>query len=564
VPSDALVVGAGPAGLVAANLLARYGADVRVIDQDPGPTSQSRATIVHIRTLELLARLGLSGAALARGVRLTGVRLLTAGRHVADIPLAPDRGLEATPFPYALALEQGVTQRLLLESLAAHGRKVEWGTSLVRLTQTDDEAEAVVRAPDGGEETITASWVVGADGARSTVRRALGIGFAGGTYEQTAFLADVAMRAPPDPGFMRLNLVRGGFVGVLPLGGGERHRLFGALTAELAAKLGVGVDTTVGLEDLQAWFDRSFFLDTELTQVHWTALYRTHRRMADRFRLGRCFLIGDAAHIHSPAGGQGLNLGMGDGYNLGWKLGAVVRGEARTELLDSYEAERAASARAVVNGSDRGFEAEASPNRLMQQFRLHVLPVLLRLLSRTGVTRTLLSKLFSQTWIAYRRSPAVAGADQRRRRPHGGPRPGDRAPHGWLELPAAGRTSLYDLLGGIDHHVLLFEGSPEPGGGSPAGEAERGAVDRADQPHGALDRVARVLVDLLARYRMDMRVLWVPRGERALHERYRARGPRVVLIRPDGHIGWQGPADRVQELGAYLDRWYLAGGGPSA
>ncbi|MEV0382685.1 FAD-dependent monooxygenase [Nonomuraea sp. NPDC050643] len=528
--TQVLVVGAGPAGLVLAALLADHGVDLVIVDAKPGPVAESRAAILHVRTLELLDRLGLARKAVAQGVPMTGVELFERGRRVGSLPLAgPAAG---TPFPYALGLEQDRTERLLVDWLAERGHTVEWNTELLALADGPDEAEAVIRRPNGVQETVSARWVVGADGARSAVRHGLGVGFTGRAYDQTGLLADVDIHFPagsgPRAGALRLNLTRDGFVGMFRLTGG-RYRLFGAVPPGFtppSAREEVSHEPYAGVPvaRIQEWFDTYFRVDARLTAATWTALFRIHSRIAERFRAGNVFLVGDAAHIHSPAGGQGMNLAIGDAFNLGWKLALVANEQAHGRLLDSYEAERRPVAEAMLRGTDRAFALETLRHPIARWARSHIAGRLLGPLTRLPVVRAGVFRLFSQTWIGYRHSPAVATGSG----DHGGPRPGDRAPYGHLETKAC---DLFDLIGGTRHHVLLFE---------------------SDATH------RRQVQDLLRRYAMDVRVHALPAAEKTLHARYAVRGPRLFLIRPDGHLAYTGSPDEIPRFTAYLDRLHTA------
>ncbi|MGH3148596.1 MAG: FAD-dependent monooxygenase, partial [Rubrobacter sp.] len=419
--TDVLIVGAGPTGLTMANLLARHGVDFRIVDKKAGPTDESRALVMHAKSLELLDKLGLADRAVEDGQKMEAVELLIRGRRAAEVSFFGDRSEDSTPFPFALVYEQSTSERLLIEGLERLGAGVDWNTELRELTQTDSGTRAVIRRRDGGEEVVEARWVVGADGAGSRVRHALGLGFEGDTYEQTFFLADVEMEWALGRDKVHLDFVGEGFYGFFPMHGGRRFRVIGSLPSRLAGR------EELTLEDIRGVIDADSGLDVELQEARWISVYSIHRRMTERFRVGRVFLVGDAAHVHSPAGGQGMNTGIGDAYNLGWKLAMVAKGEARSGLLDSYEPERIPFARAILNGSDRGFALQSTTNPLWRRLRLVLIPSLFRILSLPGLNRTVFW-LVSQLWTRYRESPAVGGVV------NGGKlRPGDRAPYGRFE-----------------------------------------------------------------------------------------------------------------------------------
>jgi 2-polyprenyl-6-methoxyphenol hydroxylase-like FAD-dependent oxidoreductase len=539
VRTDVLIIGAGPAGLTLAALLAEHGVDFQILDGKSGPVDQSRAALMHVRTLELLDRLGLADAAVARGVKTTTVEIYEQGKRAASFPLAGNGAQAATPYPFALGLPQHETEQLLIDHLAGHGRAVTWRTTLIGLTVTPTQSTAAVRRSDGTNDTISARWVVGADGARSPVRHALGIDFSGGTYSQTGLLADVELELPAEDYLptdtLRLNLTSGGFVGIFGLGKG-RHRLFGAVPPGFTApsndsEISHEAYADVASADIQQWLDDYFAVDARIRSTRWTALFRIHSRIADHFRSGRAFLVGDSAHIHSPAGGQGMNLAIGDAFNLGWKLALVANGEAHEQLLDSYEAERYPVAKTVLRGSDRGFALETASHPVARWARVNIATRLIGPLTRLSAVRSAIFALFSQTWIGYPRSPAVAHEHIRR----GGPRPGERAPFDHFKATHQG-ASVFDVCGGVRHHLLLFEG-PTP------------------DPHSSSRR--HLLESLLAQYAVEITIHDVPAAEPTLHARYGARAPRVWLIRPDGHLAYSGAPGDIDGLRAYLDRIYV-------
>lgn len=520
--TDVLIVGAGPTGLTAANVLARSGVSFRILDKKAGPAEESRALVVHAKTLELLDKLGLADEAVAGGRRMGAAELLKEGKSAARLSFFDDGAGERTPFPFALIYEQDRSERLLIRGLEGSGSGVEWGVGLLSAAQTPDGISATVRHPGGEEETIEAGWLVGADGASSPIRRSLGLGFEGDTYEESLFLADVEMESGLDPRQAYIDLTREGFYAFFPMPGDKRFRLIGSVPEELEGK------EQITAEEVQEVFDKYSGVRTKITQARWTSVYRIHRRMAERFRSGRVFLVGDAAHVHSPAGGQGMNTGIGDAYNIAWKLALVAKGDAREALLDSYEAERMPFARSILNGSDRGFSLQVATGPLVQRLKLLLVPSLFRLVSLTPPLRRGAFWFISQLWTRYRESPAVAEGGAAKK----GPRAGDRAPYGLFEAGPDAGGSLFELLEGTGHHLLLFEGR---------------------RPDPRLEAAREEIEKLLDRCAAPVGVHQIPAQNRRLHERYGAKTSSLFLIRPDGHIAYRGKATDVAGLEAYLD-----------
>lgn len=507
--TDILVIGAGPSGLIAALQLARYGVQVRVVDGKAGPVEQARATIVHARTLEYLDRLGLADQAMEQGVPITGVEVRERTR-TAVLPLA-DPGLEGqTRFPCVLSLKQSRTEQILVAALAELGVAVEWNCPVEQVRNEDRNVTVTVRRT-GKLHAIDARRVVAADGARSTVRRCLGIAFDGATYPHTGLLADVTLDVDLPPNRLRLNLTRGGFVGILPTGGGS-YRLFGAVPPDIsqpAAQQEVSHDSYAELSPttLQHWFDEFFQAEGELHEVEWASLFRFHSRIAARFNSGNVFLVGDAAHIHNPAGGQGLNLAVGDAMNLAWKLALVSHGEAKENLLRTYEPERRPAVQTIMKNTDRGFKLETVSTPVAMWMRMHIATRMISTLTRLPPVRRILFRMLSQTWIAYPRSAAVAGVPAA-----GGLAPGDRAPYAPLASAPGGILGITHRTG---YQLLLFEGFT------------------SNRPLGNLDAIS---TDLANRYLSPVEIHIIPRHEKVAHEVYCAHHPRFVLIRPDGHI----------------------------
>src|SRR6266480_1477190 len=499
--TDVLVVGAGPTGLMLANQLVRRGVRVRIIDRHAGPARESRALGVQARTLEIYAHLGLADQAVALGKRADGAALWAQGRRAARIPLG-DIGRDLSPYPFLLVLGQDDNERLLGDALRTQGTAVEWKTELVGLAQHTDHVTARLKHPDGTHGDVTVPWLAGCDGARSSVRELSGIAFEGAPYQHVFFVADVQMTGSMVPDVLNVYLWR--IVGILP----PHLRGRDDLTFE---------DTIPSLRH-EAGAELSF------QSCNWYSTYRIHHRRAARFHDRRCFLLGDAAHIHSPVGGQGMNTGLQDAYNLAWKLALVVSGRAGAALVHSYEDERLPVANHLLKRTDRLFSLVVSDSWLAGLVRTRVMPKIMGLALRTAAVQRIVFRTISQTGIRYRTSPlseALAGL------PEDGPRAGDRFP--WLRLKFRASGPTEDLFGKVDdtRFNLLVFGQAAPRGGI----AELGDQLRIHEPPSD------------------------PANDRELA---RAHIPRVsfYLLRPDGHIGLAGtrlePAPAVRYVSERL------------
>ena len=390
--TEALVVGAGPTGLVLALWLTRLGVRVRIIDKTAGPGTTSRALAVHARTLEFHRQLGLADEAIERGLKLAAANVWVGGRKVARAAFG-EIGTGLSPFPYVLIFPQDEHELLLIEHLARAGVSVERRTELLGFADEGGRVLARLRRPDGAEETCATAFLAGCDGARSTVRAGLGAGFPGGTYGQNFYVAEAAGSVVN--GELNVALDDADFLAVFPLKGDGRARFVGTVRPDAGAPGAVPTWEGVSPRIL----DR---LRVRVSGVNWFSTYRVHHRVAGRFRAGRVFLLGDAAHVHSPVGGQGMNTGIGDAVNLAWKLAAVLRGRATPGLLDTYEPERIAFARRLVATTDRAFTLVTSPGPLVRRVRVDVVPRLLPVLVRWGSVRRAMFRAVSQTAVSYR------------------------------------------------------------------------------------------------------------------------------------------------------------------
>src|SRR5580704_4090408 len=350
--TDVLIIGAGPTGLVLALWLTRLGVRVRIVDKTTEPGTTSRAVAVQARTLELYNQVDLADAVVERGRTAVAANLWVAGRKAARA-LFGDMGVGLSPFPYALIFPQDEHERLLIDRLSEVRVEVERRTELLGFEDVAGRVRARLKRPDGVQEVCDAAYIAGCDGAHSTVREALGIGFPGGTYDHLFYVADVEASGAVMDGEVHVGLDKSDFLAVFPLKGERRARLVGTVREEVEHQ-----------HDNLSWNDVSQhvmeWMHIAIARVNWFSTYRVHHRVADHFRMGCAFLLGDAAHIHSPVGGQGMNTGIGDAVNLAWKLAGVLHGQANASLLDSYEPERIAFARRLVATTDQAFTGVTS------------------------------------------------------------------------------------------------------------------------------------------------------------------------------------------------------------
>src|SRR5262245_30212772 len=294
-----LIIGAGPTGLVLALWLTRLGVRVRIVDKTTEPGAASRAVAVQARTLELYRQVDLAEAVVEAGVKVAGATLWVGGAKAARLPLGR-MGEGLSPFPYALTYPQDAHERLLIARLDAWGVHVERRTALVRFAQHPDKVRAVLQRPDGAEEICDAAYLAGCDGAHSTVREALATGFPGGIYSGLFYVADVDAAGPAADGEIHVDVEEADFLAVFPLKGTGRLRLIGPVSREPDRE-----HRGLTFDDVSKRAVGN--LKLTIAKVNWFSTYHVHHRVATRFCEGRAFLLGDAAHVHSPVGGQGMN-----------------------------------------------------------------------------------------------------------------------------------------------------------------------------------------------------------------------------------------------------------------
>ena len=438
--TEVLVVGAGPTGLVLALWLRRLGVRVRIVDKREGPGETSRALAVQARTLEFYRQIGIVDDVLAAGLHIDRLTIRTPIGVAAALELG-EFGEGLSPYAFAFALPQDIHERILIEHLEKAGVRVERQTELVGFADTAGGVTATLRR-NGADETVRTSYLCGCDGAHSTVRHGLKLGFPGGAYAQSFYVADVRGSGPVTANGLDVCLGSYGFAIVMPVRQLGSLRLIGVVPKEHEA------DETITFENIRDAIERDTRINVE--SVNWFSTYRVHHRVADHFRVGRVFIAGDAGHVHSPAGGQGMNTGIGDAVNLAWKLAAVLHGRADEQLLDSYEAERIAFAHRLIATTDQAFKVATSPSRLVGFWRRHIMPRMMALMLATRAGAHLFFRTVSQIGIQYHASPISSGNA-------GKIQSGDRLP--WVDGPDGDN---FAPLASLDWQVHVYGDASEP------------------------------------------------------------------------------------------------------
>jgi len=507
--TDVLIIGAGPTGLALASQLIRYGVDFVIVDKKDGTTPYSKAIGVQARTLELYEQFGLAEPLIALGAKTTHIRLIENGVGRAEVPLTK-LGTGMSKYPYLLIVEQGAHEKLVYEFIKSHGHDVRWQTELSEFSQNEQEIKATITNANGAKQQVRAKYLVACDGAKSPVRKGLGIKFEGSTFERLFYVADVQIKWEFPHNMLAACWAKERSTAFFPMPGEDRYRIVGVFPADTDKREG-----EVPFEEIEQQCLEDTKLDMDVYKVNWFSTYKVHSRRVDRFSQGRCFLVGDAAHIHSPVGGQGMNTGIQDGYNLAWKLATVLRGEANAKLLDTYNEERVVVAGRLLETTDRMFDLLMGDSKVMGFLRTEVFPYVANFIMGLDSVNKFVFPLISQIGISYRESSLSLDGDS-----NAAVKAGDRMPYFLID-----GESIYDGLHEPKFHLVNFV--DENGSDKLNAEIERdyaGLIDCHDLP-------------------------LTPRGA----EIFGTDKPFSVLLRPDNHIGFIAAENTAATLKNYFE-----------
>ncbi|HEU0252078.1 MAG TPA: FAD-dependent monooxygenase [Pyrinomonadaceae bacterium] len=499
--TDVLIVGAGPTGLALAVQLIRYGIDFVIVDKREGTTAYSKAIGVQARTLEIYQQIDLAERLIDLGLPAKGVRLLEGGEQRAEVPLS-NLGQGTTPYPFLLIVEQGKHEALLYQFIKSHGREVRWQTTFDGFSQTDAGVTGTILHANGEQQQVEAKYLVACDGPKSGVRHALGLTFEGSTLERLFYVADVELKWSFPHDMLTACLAKDQSTAFFPMPGEDRYRIVGVFPENTDKKEG-----EIPFDEIEQQVREDSQVDLDIYQVNWFSTYKVHSRRVNKFSDGRCFLAGDAAHIHSPAGAQGMNTGIQDGYNLAWKLALVLRGEAGPRILDTYNEERVDNAERLLETTDRFFDLLVNPDWLLSFVRRQIFPRVAKFMIGLDSVNQFIFPLISQTGITYRGHSLGVDTDDEFE-----VKAGDRMPYFTIE-----GKGIYDWLHAPKFHLLTFSNE-------------------------AIQTESRSSVEHLV----------FPLSERVA-ELFGSDKPFSVLLRPDNYIGFVSSGEPLSELRTYFN-----------
>ena len=434
-----IIIGAGPTGLTLACQLLRHNIDFVILDKNEKTTHLSKAMAVQARTLEIFDEIDLADKAVKLGQVAVQFSMVARGKIRGQIKLGLF-GQGLSPYPFALILEQNKTEKLLVDWLYEKGGSIHWGTEVLRFEENNDAVVVYYKDRNEEEHTIEGEYLVGCDGAGSLVRHQLGFKFGGDTQERMFYVADVKLESPitdrKDAYFVMINK---GFLLFFPLLEEKHYRIIGTVPDGVIDK------EKAQFSDIKQIIKKQLEIPVQFLEEYWFSTYKVHSRMADSFGKGRCFIAGDAAHIHTPAGGQGMNTGIQDAYNLAWKLAFVINKKADKKLLETYNEERKENAKNLLRSTDRMFDILAGTSIAANFIRLYIMPFVLNRITKYSFISSKIFPLLSQIGVKYPNSSLTLESSVAKICA------GDRMPY--LQING---ESIFDKLKNPTYKILYF------------------------------------------------------------------------------------------------------------
>jgi 2-polyprenyl-6-methoxyphenol hydroxylase-like FAD-dependent oxidoreductase len=448
--TQVLIVGAGPPGLMMACQLAHRNISFRIIDKSDQHLSGSGALIVHARSLEIFNQMGIADRAISMGIVAAKIKVVFNGRKPLTLVLNK-MGQGLTKFPGLLLIEQSRTEQLLENYLQSFGHSVERRMELTGFTQFDDGCTSIVRKPDGKNIIIKSKYIIAADGSHSFIRDHLKIPFSGKTYELALFVFDGKADIDLSPDEICFSFTEKSSTGIFPLKEG-RWRVDGTIPRHISSL------EEITFRDIEPDFASRNRLKIKLHDPERFSVFHSHQQYAGAFKYKRCFMIGDAAHVFSPVGAQGMNTGMQDAYNLAWKMAMSLEGHSNETLLGSYQKERQPLARNMIKSTDHFFRIVTGSSNMDKKIRLQLAPFLLKIffpiIEKQKILSRYLFNSISEIGINYRKSP-LSGKSSYGYFRLNAPKPGDRLPY--IPYNHLGKeANLQDIITGKFFHLIIF------------------------------------------------------------------------------------------------------------
>lgn len=521
-----LIVGAGPTGLMLAYELARHGISFRIIDKKPEATKLSNALALQTRSLEIFKQMGIIDEFMRAGQACYGLCFYDGGKLFAELNFA---GLSSI-YPFILALPQATTESILNDKLHQLSHHVEFSRELAEVHQNLGDIEVVIRHQDGVRELVRCDWLVGCDGSHSSVRDKCGFTFPGTDIDEQFVVADGTIDTFLPPDKVHVFASNGSILGIFPMG--EKYYRFAA--------------------NLQLGYQRKILTETELKelvtarsngllnaqQIDWISPFWIHSKMANELRQNRVFLAGDAAHIHSPIGGQGMNTGLQDAHNLAWKLALVIQGRSDEKLLDTYQQERLPVMKEIVKITDRFTRFMLIQNRMVGFLRKY----LIKLAFNIPFIKRKITERLTQLAIHYQANLSIhvdGNTDFE------APSVGVRAP----DVKLSQGDYFYDHMKDPLHHLIVFANDKDF--------------------FKTLDKCKTMHIELLGPYKdllqihfvtphvLDEPISQLIDDSYHMHKKYNIKNPTILMIRPDGYICYRSQTFSVENIKAYLEAFLL-------